>query len=198
LSTGRPTPCGGSVGRALFALVVTLLAGSLGCWEQWSNDWFPQMKWQKSVQAFEATPHDDTIDPFVPPDDTVPVQGFEPPVSLEDDAQANALQNPRPMSVASLENGRQKFERFCSPCHGVSGLGDGTVSMTGPLQGPIAAVLPIAGPASIARVRSDGHIYTTIRYGRRRMPSYKRIQSVDRWDIVNWIRYLNGQQGVAR
>ena len=120
------------MGRALFALVVSLLAGSLGCWEQWSNDWFPQMKWQKAIQAFERTPHDDTIDPFVPPDDTVPVQGFEPPVSLDDDAQANALQNPRPMSVASLDNGRQKFERFCSPCHGVSE----------PTQKNVAAVAP--------------------------------------------------------
>lgn len=186
------------IGRTLFALVAALLAGSLGCWEQWSNDWFPQMKWQKSVQAFERTMHNGTLDPFVPPDDTVPTRGFEPPVSTVDDAQANALQNPRPMSVASLDNGRQNFERFCSPCHGVSGTGDGTVSMTGPLQGPIAAVLPIAGPASIARVRSDGHIYTTIRYGRRRMPNYRRIVPGDRWDIVNWIRYLDGQKGIAR
>jgi mono/diheme cytochrome c family protein len=186
------------VGRTLFALVAALLGGSLGCWEQWSNDWFPQMKWQKAVQAFERTPHDGSVDPFMPPDDTVPVRGFEPPIPVDDDAAANALQNPRPMSVASLDNGRQNFERFCSPCHGVSGTGDGTVSMTGPLQGPIAAVLPIAGPASIARVRSDGHIYTTIRYGRRRMPNYRRIAPDDRWDIVNWIRYLDGQKGVAR
>jgi hypothetical protein len=68
--------------------------------------------------------------------------------------------------------------------------------MTGALQGPLAAVLPVAGPGSIAKVRGDGHIYTTIRYGRRRMPGYARIPSEDRWDIVNYIRYLNGQQGV--
>ena len=54
------------------------------------------------------------------------------------------------------------------------------------------------GPASIARVRSDGHIYTTIRMGRRRMPTYHRIPSDDRWDIVNWVRYLNGQKELAR
>jgi hypothetical protein len=70
--------------------------------------------------------------------------------------------------------------------------------MTGPLQGPIAAILPLAGPGSIARVRSDGHIYTTIRYGRRRMPNYWRIQPEDRWDIVNWLRYLDGQKGVGQ
>ena len=32
--------------RTWFLGVALLLAGSLGCWEQWSNDWFPQMKWQ--------------------------------------------------------------------------------------------------------------------------------------------------------
>jgi len=64
-----------------------------------------------------------------------------------------------------------------------------------PIAGPFAGVLPIAGPASIARIRSEGHIYNTIRYGRRRMPSYQRIPSEDRWDIVNYVKYIN-QPGV--
>jgi hypothetical protein len=29
------------------------------------------------------------------------------------------------------------------------------------------------------------------------MPGYGRLPSEDRWDIVNYIRYLNGQQGIA-
>jgi mono/diheme cytochrome c family protein len=184
------------VGRSLFALVVCLLAGTLGCWEQWSNDWFPQMKWQRSVQAFERPLPDRS--PFMPPDGTVPTVGFEAPVSTTDDAQANALVNPQPVSVGSLESGRQAYARFCSPCHGVSGRGDGPVSMTGPLQGPIAAVLPLTGPGGLAKIRSDGHIYTTIRYGRRRMPNYRRIPPAERWDIVNWLRYLDGQRTVAQ
>jgi hypothetical protein len=69
--------------------------------------------------------------------------------------------------------------------------------MTSGNRGPFAGVLAIAGPASIAKVRSDGHIFSTIRYGRRRMPSYQRIAESDRWDIVNWVRYLNGQKGVT-
>ena len=68
----------------------------------------------------------------------------------------------------------------------------------GEIMGPLAGVLPIAGPASVARLRSDGHIYTTIRYGRRRMPSQRQIPSRDRWDIVNYLRYMNRQKGVAR
>ena len=187
-----------TLGRLLFALVVSSLSGTLGCWEQWSNTWFPQMKWQPAVQAFERTMHGGRVEPFLPPEGSVPVLGYEPPVSLTDDTQANALANPQAATVESLANGRAQYDRYCSPCHGVSGLGDGLVSMTGPLQGPIAAVLPIAGPASIARVRSDGHVYTTIRYGRRRMPSYGRIPPADRWDIVNWLRYLDGQRGIAR
>jgi mono/diheme cytochrome c family protein len=70
--------------------------------------------------------------------------------------------------------------------------------MTGEIRGPLGGVLPLSGPASIARVRADGHIYSSIRYGRRRMPSYQRIRSADRWDIVNYIRYMNGQKGVGQ
>ena len=91
--------------------------------------------------------------------------------------------------------GKVIFETNCMTCHGMTGLGDGPVSMTGEINGPLAGVLAIAGPMSIARIRSDGHIYTTIRYGRRRMSGYNRIQSDDRWDIVNYLRYLENPNG---
>ena len=175
-----------------------VLVGSLGCWEQWSNDWFPQMKWQPAVQAYERTMHRGKVDAFVTPEGSVPVGAPGAPVmDPMDEASQNLLQNPRPMSLESLENGRSQFEIFCATCHGSGGLGDGPVSMTGDIRGPFPGVLPVAGPASITRVRSDGHLYSTIRYGRRRMPSYQRIQAQDRWDIVNYVRYLNGQRGIA-
>jgi len=182
--------------HGLYSLVVLLLAGSLGCWEQWSNTWWPQMKWQPAVQAYERTMFEGKVDPFLPPEGAVPIDGGEAPVDNVVDAASDSLVNPRPMSLESLENGRAGFGTFCAPCHGAGGLGDGLVSTTGPLQGPFVGVLAVAGPASIARVRSDGHLYTTIRYGRRRMPGYARIPSADRWDIVNYLRYLNGQKGV--
>jgi mono/diheme cytochrome c family protein len=167
----------------------------LGCWEQWSNDWFPQMKWQKSVQAFEEVTYKDQAQGFTPPEGTVPIDGGEAPVSNIIDAASDVLVNPRAANLGSIENGRVQYERFCSACHGISGLGDGPVSMTSAIKGPLAGVLAIAGPTSIARIRSDGHIYTTIRYGRRRMPSYSRIQPDDRWDIVNYLRYLENPNG---
>jgi mono/diheme cytochrome c family protein len=182
--------------HALYCLVVLLLAGSVGCWEQWSNAWWPQMKWQPAVQAFERTMFEGRVDPFLPPEGAVPIDGGEAPVDNVVDAASDGLVNPRPMRLESLERGRARFESFCSPCHGAGGQGDGPVSMTGPLKGPFVGVLAVAGPTSIARVRSDGHLYTSIRYGRRRMPGYARIPSAERWDIVNYLRYLNGQKGV--
>jgi hypothetical protein len=53
----------------------------------------------------------------------------------------------------------------------------------------------VGGPFSVAKVFSDGHIYTTMTLGRGRMPSYRRILPEHRWDIVNYIRDLNGQGG---
>ena len=167
----------------------------MACWEQWSETWFPQMKWQKAVQAFEDVDYDGQVEGFLPPEGTVPIDGGEAPVSNVIDSESDALVNPVPMSLASLQKGQAQFAVFCATCHGDEGLGNGPVSMTGDLQGPFAAVLPIAGPASLAKMRSDGHVYTTIRYGRRRMPGYSRIPSEDRWDIVNYVRYLNGQKG---
>jgi len=181
--------------RSLFALIALSLTTMVGCWEQWSNDWFPQMKWQKAVQAYEEVTYANQKQGFTPPDGTVPVDGGEAPVSNIIDAASDVLVNPRIPNLDSIQNGRVQFERYCSTCHGLQGLGDGPVSVTGEINGPFAGVLAVAGPTSIARIRSDGHIYTTIRYGRRRMPNYSRIQSDDRWDIVNYLRYLENPNG---
>ena len=185
--------------RDLYLLGSFLLVGSFGCWEQWSETWFPQMKWQKAVQPFERTMHEGKVDLFLPPEGTVPVGApGTPAMNPLDEATQSQIPNPQPASLASLESGRQLYGEFCAACHGVNGRGDGPVSMLGELRGPFAGVLAVNGPNNLTLVRSDGHIYSTIRYGRRRMPSYQRIPEEGRWDIVNYIRYMNGQTEVAR
>jgi mono/diheme cytochrome c family protein len=177
-----------------------LLTTTVGCWEQWSDTWFPQMKRQKAVQAFEEVGFGGRVEGLIPPDGTVPVGAEMPPAMDPNDAAAqNALVNPRPVSLESLENGRVQYARYCATCHGDKGLGDGPVSMTGKLRGPFGGVFAIAGPQSMVRLQSltDGRIYSAIRYGRRRMPAYTRVASDDRWDIVNYVRYLNDQTSVA-
>lgn len=186
------------VSRTLWTLTALSLPFMVGCWEQWSDTWFPQMKRQKANQAFEIVNFQNQVGAFMPPEGVVDVTGGEAPVSNLIDSASDGLENPQPMSLDSLENGRMLYARYCTTCHGASGAGDGPVSMTGDLRGPLGGVLPLAGPGSIAKVRSDGHIYTTIRYGRRRMPGYARIPSAGRWDIVNYVRYLNDQKGIGQ
>ena len=177
------------VGAGLAVMLV-----STGCWEQSSVNWWPQMKWQLTVQAFEQTDQPSAPAGFVPPEGTIPF-GRKPQTSQMPLAETELLQNPRPTSLATLESGKLNFGTFCSPCHGLTGLADGPVSGPPFGKGPFVGVLPIAGPigSQITKAFSDGHIYTVISQGIRRMPSYKRIPSDSRWDIVNYVRYLNGQ-----
>jgi hypothetical protein len=169
-----------------------------GCWEQWSVTWWPQMKWQNAVQAFEATDQKSAeggFGAFEPPEGTVPIDGVKRTGAMQP-AETEALANPKtPPTLVSLENGKKQFETFCGPCHGLTGLGDGPVAGPPFGKGPFLGVLPVAGPvgSQITKNFSDGHIYTVISQGVRRMPAYRRIPPDHRWDIVNYVRYMNGQ-----
>ena len=93
---------------------VFILATTTGCWEQWSEDWFPQMKWQKAVQAFESVDHQGQEVGFSPAEGAVPVSGIEAPVGRMDIAATDALVNPRdPEDFRSLENGQQQYDIYC-------------------------------------------------------------------------------------
>jgi mono/diheme cytochrome c family protein len=186
--------------KLLHGLVSTLfvLATTTGCWEQWSDDWFPQMKWQKAVQDFEATNLPSAPAGFMPAEGTVPVSGRTPTIARMDLAGTAALVNPRdPNDFRSIENGRKQYGVFCAPCHGMTGHGDGPVSLTGDIKGPFAGVFPLVGLVS---ARTDGYIFNVIRLGGDgvpglRMPDYRRIPEMDRWDIVNYVRFLDSKGG---
>ena len=171
----------------VFALVLLLTTGSFGCWEQWSEDWWPQMKWQKAVQAYERVQYRDQVAPFTPPEGAVPIDG-EAPLLPQFDPGVDALVNPTQADFRSLAIGKQSYATYCVTCHGAAGLGDGPVSMASPaeLKGPFAGVFPLV----TAMGRSDGYIYNLIRGGGQRMPSYQRIPPEERWHLVNYVRYL--------
>jgi mono/diheme cytochrome c family protein len=168
---------------------------SLGCWEQVSPDWFPQMKRQAAVQAYELNTFFGSGEGLKPPEGTVPLGDPYPDVANMGIMEQETLENPVPANLASLKNGEKLYQRYCSTCHGPEGKGDGLVAGPPFGTGPFGLVLPVGGPASVAKVFSDGHIFTTMTLGRGRMPSYRRILPEHRWDIVNYIRDLNGQGG---
>lgn len=185
--------------RRLAVIVLFAVAASVGCWEQMDDGkWFPQMKRQQAVQAFEIVTHRDQLEGFTPPADTVPVGGSALPdlVKLAM-ADQDALANPNAATLASLKNGELLYGRYCSTCHGVNGLGDGPVAAASPFApkatGPFPGILPLGGPYGVAKLYSEGHIYTTISLGRGRMPNYGRIPAEQRWDVINYLRAMFGQ-----
>lgn len=181
------------ISKTLYTGLALSLTASLGCWEQWSESWFPQMKWQRAVQAFEGARLDGELREFLPPEGSVPTDGGEAPVNRLNLPVVDAMVNPRDASdYRSLANGEVQYNIYCATCHGDTGMGDGPVSATGAKQGPFAGVFPLVG---LTRGRSDGYIYATIRNGGIRMPTYKHIPQMDRWDIVNYVRFLDSKGG---
>lgn len=184
--------------RRTLAAIALLALTTTGCWEQVSRDWFPQMKRQLAVQAYEenalyADEFGGQRQGFSPPEGTVPVGwGSVPDLRAMSLTEQDAVPNPVPASLESLERGKVLFNRYCATCHGMTGKGDGPVAGPPFGTGPFGLVLPIGGPTSLARALTDGHIYTTISLGRGRMPNYSRITPEDRWNVVNYVRELNG------
>ena len=96
----------------------------------------------------------------------------------------SAIQNPTAPTEASLINGRKLFQINCSPCHGEAGLGNGPATKWG-IPGINLTMDHTKGVA-------DGYIFGMIRNGRGAMPTYNRIEEMGRWDVVNYVRGLQG------
>ncbi|MFQ5702418.1 MAG: c-type cytochrome [Gemmatimonadales bacterium] len=122
-----------------------------------------------------------------PVEGTVPITGVEPslPVIPANYAAIDRLRNPTERTAESLENGRKYFERFCVPCHGPAGVGDGLVNKKFFIAPSLLT--------DRAKDLSDGMIYAIIRQGRGAMNAYGRgVRGTDRWDVVNYVRQLQG------
>lgn len=100
---------------------------------------------------------------------------------------------PIKLSKKILERGRDKFEIYCTPCHGATGDGQGVI-MTGGY-----GFVP-APSYHIERLMNMpvGEIYSAITNGVRTMFSYaNQIDVKDRWAIVAYVRALQKSQHVT-
>ena len=91
---------------------------------------------------------------------------------------------PLPLTAELVQLGRERFETYCSPCHGRTGRGDGLVAQRG-----------FKKPSSfhVDRLRSMpvGYFYDVITNGFGAMSDYSAQVSVnDRWAIVAYVRAL--------
>jgi hypothetical protein len=91
---------------------------------------------------------------------------------------------PFPVSDQFLSRGRERFETFCSPCHGRLGDGTGMIVQRGFPR-------PNSFHSDSLRAKPVGHYYDVILNGFGRMYSYApSVRLEDRWAIVAYIRAL--------
>ena len=152
--------------------------------------WFTTMRDQVAVRPFEAIPGDSSKSPrFLPPEGSIPVNGREDSLDIYSPAGLKAVDaklNPVARDTASLARGGKIYTTYCAVCHGVQGMGDGTVS------GRLGYVPNLT--LDMTRQRSDGYLYAMLRHGRGLMPRYgdKIRDPRDRWNVVNYVRSLQG------
>lgn len=97
-----------------------------------------------------------------------------------------------------LARGRERFDVFCAPCHGLSGLGDGMVARRADRLQEGTWTPPTSLHTDVVRERPVGHIFNTITNGIRNMPAYGgQIPPEDRWAIVAYVRALQRSQHAA-
>jgi mono/diheme cytochrome c family protein len=98
---------------------------------------------------------------------------------------------PFPLSEAILKRGRERFDIYCSPCHGLAGRGDGIVNVRAERLQEGTWTPPADLTSDLVAGREAGHIYNTIKNGIRNMPAYgPQIAAADRWAIVAYVRAL--------
>jgi mono/diheme cytochrome c family protein len=93
-----------------------------------------------------------------------------------------------PVTAESLKRGRERYNIFCSPCHGQLGDGEGMVAQRGFRHPPSFHLERL-------RRQGDEHYFDVITTGFGGMASYaSRIPVEDRWRIVHYIRALQLSQ----
>lgn len=109
-------------------------------------------------------------------------------VAQGDLLRASQSEKPPPVDASLFARGQERYDIYCSPCHGLSGKGDGMVVRRG---------FPAPPSFHSARLRAAPaqHIFDVITDGYGVMYSYAaRVEPRDRWAIVAYIRALQESQ----
>jgi mono/diheme cytochrome c family protein len=160
-------------------LPIILISTILGTGKVFGWPWSTDMWIQPSIWPYQM--------PIAYPNgDVAKDQNIEQTEMTRENFEA-ITKNPVPPTGASLQKGEALFKNNCSPCHGMGGKGDGPVIKRG--------FFPVDLTSPGTQARTDGYIYSYIRYGGKvMMPSYhENVSSDEAWDIVNYVRKLQGK-----
>jgi len=101
---------------------------------------------------------------------------------------------PIPIDRAALDRGQQRYDIYCSVCHGMTGNGDGMIARRG-----FNKPLPASYHQDRLRQAPVGHFFDAMTNGWGAMPSYAaQIPVEDRWKIIAYIRALQLSQMPAQ
>jgi hypothetical protein len=91
---------------------------------------------------------------------------------------------PSPITLDQLKKGQERYNIYCSVCHGITGTGDGMVVQRG---------FPKPPSLDEQRLRDapEGHFFNVITNGYGAMFSYaSRTEPSERWAIIAYLRVL--------
>jgi mono/diheme cytochrome c family protein len=98
---------------------------------------------------------------------------------------------PTVITAALLERGHERYDIFCTPCHGRAGNGAGMIVQRG-FEHPPSLV------EGELRTADNKVFYDTITKGYGAMYSFDtRVDPADRWAIIAYIRALQRSQNTA-
>ncbi len=96
----------------------------------------------------------------------------------------DVLEFPLPITLDVVKRGKERYEIFCSACHGLTGNGDGMIVRRGFRRAA-------SFHSDSLRLAPVGHYFDAITNGWGAMPSYAaQVPARDRWAIVAYIRAL--------
>ncbi|HET9241293.1 MAG TPA: cytochrome c [Oligoflexus sp.] len=146
---------------------------------------------QKKAVAYESTPvFSDQRSARPPVDNTVAQDSdFNQPWRA---AHLDNERNTAPFAIArpDLERGRERYEIYCTPCHGWTGEGNGMIVQRGYLQPP-------SFHDPVLKGKPLAHYVQVMTSGIGAMPSYAaQIPLRDRWLIAVYLRVLQSSRDV--
>jgi mono/diheme cytochrome c family protein len=173
--------------RLAVALAGALLAlAASGCRQDMYNQWKV-----KPLARSEFFPDGSSARPPVP--GTVARGHLDENSSLVTGLAADGTylsQLPVPLTARLLEHGRERFDVFCSPCHGRTGEGRGMIVQRGFKQ-------PASYHSERLRAQPVGYFFHIATAGFGQMASYaSQVPVQDRWAIAAYVRALQVAHGV--
>ena len=191
------------VAAVIFGLVAT------SCYDKRSSgiEYAPQMYHSIPYEPYtqkegQYSPFQDKLNAQRAPEGTIAV-GAEPSYAFMSFNDANGaseetrdsigmlLKNPIPIADWDAEEGKELYLRFCGPCHGEKGKGDGPVANND-------AINPKDYGSADMMKFSEGRLYHTIMVGKGVMGSYSSQLSFDeRWKVVYYVQKLQNKLPTA-